>query len=65
MILPYVNNLGSLQLLMGQVFQQFYLYYTFIWGVQLHIDGGGSSEQLFGLKLALYTEQLNHLPYIV
>ncbi len=26
---------------MGQVFQQFYLYYTFIWGVQLHIDGGG------------------------
>ncbi len=60
MIAPYVDNLGTLQLLMWQGFQQFYLYYTYIWGVQLHIDVGGSSEQLFGLKEALYSDQLQH-----
>lgn len=60
MIAPDVDNLGTLQLLMWQGFQQFYSYYTFIRGVQLHIDVGESFEQLFGLKEALYTDHLQH-----
>lgn len=55
MIAPHVGDLGTLQLLMWQGFQQFYLCHTFIWG-----DVGGTSEQLFGLKEALYTDQLQH-----